>query len=151
MPVLSFRPRGPEGATAARVCYLPGPHYAFERSPYVGREWDENTREHRASAEPFSVTDPRELPIGEERRVSERMVRFCRSGDLWPADKHTAARCGVEFTELERNDDGEWVRAKAPKKRKQSASESSTEAAVIKGTGPSRGRASAPESDSGEN
>ena len=46
-----------------------------------------------------------------------RLAKLCRRGELWPADKETAAYCGVKFVRVEKGDGGEWVEAKSrPKK-----------------------------------
>lgn len=76
--------------------------------PYVGREFDAATRQNRATKEPASVMalDASGKWTDEAKRLGGDLCR--RDGDLLPANRETAAFCGVPFVELEQDADGEW-------------------------------------------
>lgn len=47
--------------------------------------------------------------IDSEAPEAAHLVRQCQKGGLWPADQVTAEFCGVAFTKLRQDTDGEWV------------------------------------------
>jgi len=74
---------------------------------YVGRTQFEGGR-LPAVEEPFKADS--------HTRMGMRLVKLCRRGSLWPADKQTAAHCRVPFTSVSFAD-GVWAKAK-PSPRK---------------------------------
>jgi len=48
-------------------------------------------------------------------RMGMRLIRLCRRGSLWPADKQTAAHCRVPFTTVSFAD-GAWTKVKPSRK-----------------------------------
>lgn len=98
MPKLSFHAR------PGLVCHWPGPKAAGQVSHYIGRTTRviDGVIVHEPNAEPVVV----DANTPEGRRAAE----LCRrDGALWPADEATARHCGQPYTELERDDVGEWV------------------------------------------
>lgn len=96
-----------------QVCYMPGPKTRGAAPPYVGRKTVQPSKpgepvRHVARMEPAEV-DPNH-PEDATRKRAVRLMKLCRDGALWPADKATADACGVPFVAVEH--DGEnWVRA----------------------------------------
>ena len=76
--------------------------------PYFGRSFDAKTRQNRATEEPGEVVA--DSPEG------RRMVQLCKRDDaLLPADEATAKFCGVRFSKVKRDAEGNWQRDAAPK------------------------------------
>jgi hypothetical protein len=74
---------------------------------YLPDEHDEVRWE--AQLEPF--------PVPERSAHALHFMQACQKGDIWPADKETAAACGVPFVPLNfvpgsSQNLGEWVPAK---------------------------------------
>ncbi len=82
------------------VCHWLGPKHVGQLANYIGRQYDRETKQHRAINEAVQVQA--ETPDG------RRCALFCSRGELWAADPKTAAFCGVPFVELEQDADGEW-------------------------------------------
>ncbi len=102
----------------------PGIVPAIGQAPrYIGREFlmgeaergaDGKMRTTKPASNP-ATKDPAEFAEGTAEAAA--VMRHCRKGALWAADKDTAAACGVEFVAVEFKD-GVWVKATAkPSKR----------------------------------
>ncbi len=94
----------------------PGANNFGQPPRYIGRSFvigDGKTEAavHPANKEP-DVVDTETT----ESRDVQHIVRQCSKGGLFPADRETAAACGVEFVSVTLDSDGEWVVGSAPKR-----------------------------------
>jgi hypothetical protein len=79
-----------------------------------------------AKREPSRLSaDESPTEIDSDSPQAPHLIRQCQKGGLWAADADTAAFCGVEFVELARDTDGEWIAAQ----KKQSATSRAARAA----------------------
>jgi hypothetical protein len=95
---------------------VPGGHIAGQVPRYVGREFVPGDGTKR----PAHPATERAYEIDSDTDEGRRLAHICRrDGDLLPADKETAAFCGVVFPAAEFKD-GAWTK-KAPVKTKETA------------------------------
>ena len=62
-----------------------------------------------------AVQEPYQCDEAVSPQRAQRLKKHCRNGDLLPADRATAAACGVPFVEHEFRD-GAWTPAKTSKR-----------------------------------
>lgn len=72
--------------------------------PYMGRQWDADTRQNKATEDPCEVASG----TPEARRA----IQYAKDGALLCADEGTAAACGLVYVECEQDSDGNWCAAK---------------------------------------
>jgi hypothetical protein len=83
---------------------------AFGQLPrYIGRTFKPSPKGSGSVGAFVADAEPTEVPeVGPD---AEHLTRMARKGGVWAADKATADACGVEFVELKKDDDGEWIAA----------------------------------------
>lgn len=107
-----------------RLVYVPGSRPATGDAPrYVGRGFvpgkDGAAPQYPAKKDPYEC----DADSDAGRRLIERVQNDVRDGygaPLWPADKETAAACGVDFQSVSLVD-GSWVAGAQPAKTKKAS------------------------------
>lgn len=88
----------------------PGSKAVGQPPRYIGRTFVASDKPGVLGA---LVADREPVELDDGSPDAPRLMRKCLKGGLWPADKETAARCGVDFVAVEQDADGEWVARKA--------------------------------------
>ena len=112
---LSFFPR------PGMLCWDPErrpTHRGGQPAGYVGRKLSKAVKDGDGNVVTPAAYVAKDVPyeVFAASHSGRRLAKLCRRGELWPADRMTAAHCGVEFVELEQGEDKEWRPAKTKPK-----------------------------------
>lgn len=90
------------------------PSFSGGHAPgYVGRTLVAPVRSGERIIEPARYAANKDAyEVHSATRSGRRLAKLCLRGELWPADKVTAAFCGVDFPQVEFSTEGEWEIAK---------------------------------------
>ena len=99
-------------AKPGALCPWPNSHFAGQPRRYIGRRFVAPNAETKAPAAYPANDEPDAVDANDADAPA--IIRYCRKGNVWPADVATAAVCGIDFVALAKDAEGEWLAASKP-------------------------------------